>query len=145
MLVEIPNRHTGDVMHCGEYADLRAAVNALVAKRANLSGANLSGANIKFNKFPSINLLSSINLGTLSNELTTELFRRDVFAHPAINAEKLFINWVQDGPCPYVNEDRFWLFELRKECYKPGLPTMKDSDLILAICKNKRWKINGYL
>ena len=64
---------------------------------ADLSGADLSGAGplrfkIEFWQFPSIRLLSSMNLGHLSCDLTTELFRRNVWAHPAPNAEELFRN-----------------------------------------------------
>ena len=109
---------------------------------ANLSGADLSGAKIEFARLPSIKMLSSFNLGQLSDELTLELMRRDAWAHPKPEA---FDEWARGGPCPYQNEDRFWLFKLKKELWKPGPPEMRDSDLILAICRDKGWKVNGYI
>jgi len=68
--------------------------------------------------------------------------RRDAYAHPQ---PTLFDEWVNGGSCPYQNEERFWHFEPKKDLWKPGKPQMKDSDLILAICKEKGWKIRGYL
>lgn len=111
-------------------------------ERANLEGAYLKDAKIEFWQFPSIRLLSSINLGSLSDDLTIELFRRDMAAHPK---PERFKAWAKDdGPCPYLNEECFWFFDLRKECWKPGKPTMTDCELIFAICKEKGWKISGY-
>ena len=108
---------------------------------ADLRHADLRGAEIKFWQFPSIRLLSSMNLGTLSDALTTELFRRDMAAHPK---PELFKKWAKGDECPYVNEERFWYFDLRKECWKSGKPKMSDVELIFAICKEKKWSINGY-
>ena len=115
--------------------------------RANLSGANLSGANlfeakIDFYLFPSIRLLSSMSLGILSPTLSTELQRRDAWAHP--HPER-FDEWAAGGDCPYQNEERFWFFDLRTEDWKPGPPEMTDRDLILAICREKNWGIRDYL
>ena len=109
---------------------------------ANLSGADLSGANLEFHQFPSIRLLSSINLGNCSDELTLELMLRDAQAHP--HPER-FDEWAKGGPCPYQNEEYFWHLIWRKEIWAPGNPQMRDSDLILAICKEKGWGIRGYL
>jgi len=84
-----------------------------------------------------------MELGSLSDDLTTELFRRDMAAHPKPESFKA---WAQNAsPCPYQQEERFWFFELRKECWKPGKSTMTDVELIFAICKEKGWKIKGYL
>jgi hypothetical protein len=115
--------------------------------RADLSGANLyqadlSGAKIEFLKLPSIKMLASFDLGQLSDQLTLELMRRDAWAHPK---PELFDAWSKGDSCPYQNEDRFWLFELKKELWKPGAPKMRDSDLIIAICKEKGWKVSGYV
>ena len=119
-------------------ADLRHAD----LRGADMRDAYLRGAEIKFWQFPSIRLLSSMNLGTLSDALTTELFRRDMAAHPK---PELFEKWAKgDSECPYVNEERFWYFDLRKECWKLGKPKMSDVELIFAICKEKKWSINGY-
>ena len=114
---------------------------------ANLSGANLSGADlyrakIEFMRLPSIKMLVSFDLGSLSDALTLELMRRDAWAHPK---PELFDAWANGGSCPYQNEDRFWLFELKKKLWKPGPPEMRDSDLILAICREKGWKVKGYI
>jgi len=124
-------------------ADLRGA-NLLEANllEANLLEADLRGANIEFQLFPSIRLLSSIYLGLLSDDLTLELMRRDAYAHPS--PEKFDI-WEKGGDCPYQNEERFWLFEERKGIWEKGTPQMTDRDLIIAICKEKKWGIEGYL
>ena len=87
-------------------------------------------------------MLASFDLGFLSDSLTLELMRRDAWAHPK---PELFDVWSQGGNCPYQNEERFWLFKLKKELWKPGPPEMRDSDLILAICKEKGWKVKGYI
>ena len=71
-----------------------------------------------------------------------ELMRRDAYAHPK---PELFNEWIKIGKCPYKNEERFWLFEPKREIWQPGLPQMADRDLIIEICKNQGWKIRGYL
>ena len=119
-------------------ADLRGAD----LRGADLQGAYLRGAKIEFHQFPSIRLLSSIPLGVLSDQLTLELMRRDAYAHP--HPEK-FDEWAKGGECPYQNEERFWFFQENRKLWKLGNPIMRDSDLILAICKEKNWGIRGYL
>ena len=109
---------------------------------ANLDGANLDGAKIEFHLFPSIRLLSLIYLGTLSDKLTLELMRRDAYGHPH---PELFDEWEKGGSCPYQNEERFWQFEERRGVWRKGKPQMTDRDLIVAICKEKGWKIRGHL
>jgi len=109
---------------------------------ANLYGANLCGAKIEFHKFPSIRLISSIYLNNLSVTLMLELMRRDAFAHPY--PEK-FDEWAKGGKCPYQNEERFWLFVEKRNLWRKGKPQMRDSDLIIEICKSQGWKIKGYL
>ena len=129
-------------------ADLsRADLSRTNLSRADLRGAylreaDLRGANIEFYKFPSIRLISSIPLGNLSNKLTLELMRRDAYAHP--KPEK-FKEWAKGGECPYQNEERFWLFNENRDLWIAGEPQIKDSDLILEICKEKGWIISGYL
>jgi uncharacterized protein YjbI with pentapeptide repeats len=118
-----------------------ANLNEANLNEANLSGANLSGANIEFPVFPSIRLLSSISLGALPDYLTVELMRRDASSHPY---RERFDEWAEGGQCPYQNEERFWFFEEKRDLWKPGKPTMEDCDLIIAICKAKGWKINGF-
>ena len=113
------------------------------SKRANLRWANLSGAEIEFHVFPSIRTLSSIQLGTISETLAIELMRRDAWAHP--HPER-FQTWAEYGDCPYNGEEYFWHFDYKsaQKYWKPGNPEMRDSDLILEICKEKGWKIKGY-
>ena len=124
-------------------ADLRGAdLRGADLRYADLRGANLGGANLEFIRFPSIRLLSSINLGDCSKALTLELMRRDAQAHP--HPER-FDEWSKGGPCPYENEEYFWHLNWRKDLWKSGKPEMRDSDLILAICKEKGWGIRGYL
>jgi len=119
------------------WADLRGAD----LQGADLRGADLRGAYIEFYQFPSIRLLSSIYLGSLPHELSTELMRRDAQAHPYPGK---FIKWAKGGPCPYQNEERFWQFNERREDWKRGNPKIQDRDLIKRICKEKGWKIKGY-
>jgi hypothetical protein len=109
---------------------------------ANLFGANLFGANLEFYLFPSIRLVSSIKLQNISDELQIELMRRDAMSHP--HPEK-FNSWANNGPCPYDDVERFWLFDPNRKLWSPGLPAMTDCELILAICKSQGWKINNYL
>ena len=106
--------------------------------RANLYRANLSGANLSFHQFPSIRLLSSIPLGLLSDILTLELMRRDAYGHPHPDR---FDDWANGGNCPYQNEERMWHFVENRNLWKPGNPEMTDRDLVVAICKEKGWKI----
>jgi len=120
-----------------EGADLRGAE----LRGAYLEGADLRGAKIEFYLFPSVRLLSSIPLGVLSEELTVELMRRDAEAHPY---PELFDEWANGGQCPYQNEERLWHFEEKRNLWRPGPPTMRTPDLILAICREKGWKIKGY-
>jgi len=68
--------------------------------------------------------------------------RRDAFSHP--HPEK-FDEWAKGGPCPYQNEERFWQFSEKRELWKKGKPKMRDSDLIIEICKSQGWKIQKYL
>jgi hypothetical protein len=120
----------------------RADLSGAYLSGANLYGANLYGAKIEFVNFPSIKMLSSFELNSLSDALTLELMRRDAWAHPKPES---FDTWANGGQCPYQNEDRFWLFEIKKELWKPGPPEMRDSDLILSICREKGWKVRGYI
>ena len=158
MEYEIKNLRTGEVMHKGEADNLKSLVVAKKAylmgadlrdaylrdaylRGADLMGADLRDAKIESYQLPSIRLLSSMPLGKLSDTITLELMRRDAWAHPYPNR---FDEWAKGGPCPYQNEERWWDFELRKDLWKAGPPEMRDSDLILAICKEKGWKIKGY-
>jgi len=123
-------------------ADLsRANLSGVNLSWAGLYGANLSGANLEFSRFPSIGLLSSIYLGTISDNLALELMRRDADGHPY---PERFDEWAKGGDCPYQNEERFWLFNEKKIVWKPGKPQMSDKDLIIAICRETGWKIRNY-
>jgi len=120
-------------------ADLRSAdLSFADLSFANLSFADLSFANLEFYHFPSIRLLSSFPLGKLSDTLTLELMRRDAYAHPKPDT---FQMWAKGGECPYQDEERFWFFEENRNLWKAGKPQMRDSDLILAICKEKKWQL----
>ena len=116
-------------------------MSAANLRSAYLRAANLRSADLEFYQFPSIRLLSSMPLGQLSDKLTLELMRRDAYAHPNPNA---FNSWSKNGECPYQREERFWFFEIDRNLWKSGNPEMRDSDLIIAICKEKGWKIQGY-
>ena len=121
----------------------RANLSRADLYRADLSGANLYRANLSratifFNKFPSIRVLSSINLGKLSDALSLELMRRDAAAHPY---PERFDEWARGGNCPYQNEERFWIFDLNRDLWKPGKPELTDVELIRNICNSKGWGI----
>ena len=111
-------------------------------REAELREANLRGVKMKFKFFPSIRFLSTLSLGKLPDNICLELMRRDASGHP--NPEE-FNKWANGGGCPYVDVERFWCFEPKKELWKPGKPEMEDRDLIMAICKHKEWKITNYL
>jgi hypothetical protein len=67
--------------------------------------------------------------------------RRDAWSHPH---SELFDEWAKTGKCPYQSNiyiERMHFFQQKKELWKPGAPILKDSDLIIAICKEKNWKI----
>jgi len=111
-------------------------------KRAYLKGADLKGANLEFFSFPSLRLISSINLGEVSSELALELMRWDARCHP--HPER-FDEWSKGGDCPYITEDRFFFFLEKREDWKPGDPKLRGDELILKICEEKGWGIRGYL
>jgi len=141
-MTQIKNRFTGKGSIREVAEKNRANFSMTNLSLVNLFKVSLSMANLEFAWFPSIRLLSSINLGDCSNELTLELMRRDAQAHP--HPER-FDEWAKGGPCPYQNEEFFWNLRWRKDIWKPGTPQMRDSDLLLAICKEKGWGIKGYL
>jgi hypothetical protein len=89
-------------------------------------------------RFPTIKTLASIDLGKLSDVLSLELMRRDAAAHPF---SERFEVWAKGGDCPYQNEERFWIFNLKREVWEKGKPKMTDVELIKAICAEKGWEL----
>ena len=109
---------------------------------AYLTGANLTGANFTKANFTRTNLtgarlsissiLHSIQWGTLSNELTLELMRRDAL----ICGEEKMIEWSSGGTCPFSeNILRDFYFTEERKLYKPGLPRLNDLELFKTLCK----------
>jgi len=142
-MFEIKSRWNSCVLFSLETKYSKLAVEAAVKSGADLSGADLfradlSGARIIFGKFPSIKTLALINLAGLSDKLSLELMRRDAAAHPY---PERFDIWAKGGDCPYQDEERFWIFDLKKELWKKGKPKLSDVELIRAICAEKGWKI----
>ena len=80
------------------------------------------------------------NLGNVSNNITLELMRRDASFHPD---PKKFGQWAKGGECPYKDCvcQQIHHFEIKKELWQPGKPTMTDYELLMAIAKEKKWKI----
>ena len=130
---------------------IRASLNG-----ASLNWASLNGAKIEFARFPAINELQSFSHGRLPDSLCLELMLRDAWASPK---PELFIAWIEGGGCPLDSIGRAWLFTESQEVLKGHLdqfdtneakidslrPRMRDSDLVLALCKEKGWGINNYL
>ena len=76
-------------------ADLRGAdLRGAYLEGVYLEGAYLRGADLEFFSFPSIRLISSINLGEVSSELALELMRWDARCHP--HPER-FDEWSKGG------------------------------------------------
>ena len=56
---------------------------------------------------------------------------------------KKFDQWAKGGECPYKDCvcQQIHHFEIKKELWQPGKPTMTDYELLMAIAKEKKWKI----
>jgi len=133
-----------------------ANLNGASLNGASLNWASLNGAKIEFARFPAINELQSFSHGRLPDSLCLELMLRDAWASPK---PELFIAWIEGGGCPLDSIGRAWLFTESQEVLKGHLdqfdtneakidslrPRMRDSDLVLALCKEKGWGINNYL
>ena len=81
-------------------------------------------------------------LGKLPDKITLELMRRDAQFHPD---PKKFDEWAKGGACPYSNSNcitrQIYNFDISRELWKKGKPTMSEYDLFMAIAKEKNWKI----
>ena len=121
--------------------------------RANLSGANLSRANLYGADLTGADLLKqdltntyyqvghvihSYNWGTLPDNLTLELMRRDAL----ICGDEAMQKWADGGKCPFSGHiiRDFWFSENRA-LWSPGAPTMNDMELFVALCREKDIKI----
>jgi len=66
--------------------------------------------------------------------------RRDAQFHPE---PAKFDEWANGGKCPYDKCicQQAYHFEHNANLWVPGKPTMTDYELLLAIAKEKNWKI----
>ena len=54
----------------------------------------------------------------------------------------MFSSWTKGGACPYdIAVERKHFFDELKEHYNGKSKRIKDRDLIIMICKEKKWKI----
>ena len=67
MKVEIKNRFTGAMIHCGEYEDVSACLIGALEARADLSGADLSGAYLSGATLAGANLAGAYLAGAYSD------------------------------------------------------------------------------
>ena len=90
-------------------------------------------------KQATIHLLHS-RLSKLPDDLTLELMRRDAQFHPD---PKLLDEWAKGGKCPYDNCicQQIYHFDINRELWRKGKPKMSDYELLVAIAKEKKWKI----
>ena len=67
---------------------------------------------------------------------------RDRDSHPK---PTMFSEWARhSGPCPYgIPVERKHFFEENSEFYNAKAKRVKDRDLILMICKEKKWTVKG--
>jgi hypothetical protein len=79
-------------------------------------------------------------LGKLPDNITLELMRRDAQFHPD---PKKFDEWAKGGSCPYTDciTRQIHHFDISRELWKKGKPIMSDYKLLVAIAKEKNWKI----
>ena len=100
--------------------------------RANFTKANFTRTNLTGARLSISSILHSIQWGTLSNELTLELMRRDAL----ICGEEKMIEWSSGGTCPFSkNILRDFYFTEERKLYKPGLPRLNDLELFKTLCK----------
>lgn len=104
---------------------------------SNLTRATFFDSKLTFSQWPSLHLISSLDLGELSDELTAELMRREAWWHPEPDKFERWLKTNQNHP----RTDTNWCFIFKADVYDPGPPRMRDSDLIVRICQEKGWKI----
>jgi hypothetical protein len=166
---QIKNRYDNSVMYeveveqkVGENADL-SYVNL---RSADLSSANLSYANLRFANLSSANLRSAdlrsadlrfadlsqllfsnsvttlltiIDWGQLSDELTLELMRHDAESC-GIEAMTKWANST-DGNCPFNGTVRDFQFAENKKLWVEGTPKYRGMRLLKLLAKEKGMKI----
>jgi uncharacterized protein YjbI with pentapeptide repeats len=105
---------------------------------ADLSGANLYGQDLTNTYYQVSHILHSYNWGTLPDNLTLELMRRDAI----ICGNELMQKWANGGDCPFSGKiERDFYFTENRSLWSPGPPTMNDMELFRALCKEKEIKI----
>ena len=91
-------------------------------------------------------ILTTINWGELSNNLTLEMMRHDAESCGI----KAMTDWANDkSGCPFSNSRRDYLFKEIKALWKSGKPKLKPKlrgmELLQALCKYKGYKLEEYV
>jgi hypothetical protein len=100
---------------------------------ANLRGADLHEANLSEARYSPLLLLAEIEIGDVSDRLTTELMKWDaemrVFGGPS------FALWATgDGGCPFGGaEQRAFHFNQKRHCFTPSPRRMNFPQLFRAV------------
>jgi hypothetical protein len=117
-------------------ADLRwANLRGADLRGADLRGADLRGADLQEAEY-SILSMFHIQFYDLSNDLTLELMRHDA---EFTGIEKMN-EWANGGPCPYEGMERDFLFQEKRELWKPGKPKLRGRELLIALFESQNIK-----
>jgi hypothetical protein len=120
-------------------ADLQGAY----LRGADLQGADLRGADLDIDDLLRNNsvqtILTIINWGKLSNELTLEMMRHDAESCGI----KAMSDWTVTSVCPFTNSKRDYIFQEDKALWVEGPPQLRGIELLKALCKDKGYKILG--
>jgi hypothetical protein len=125
-------------------ADLRGAyLRGAYLQGADLQGADLRGADLDIDDLLRNNsvqtILTIINWGKLSNELTLEMMRHDAESCGI----KAMSDWTVTSVCPFTNSKRDYIFQEDKALWVEGPPQLRGIELLKALCKDKGYKILG--
>ena len=120
-------------------ADLRDAdLGGAYLRDAYLRDAYLGGANMTKTNYKVSQILHNYNWGTLPDNLTLELMRRDA----VICGDDKMQTWADGGECPFKGHiERDFYFTENRSLWKSGKPTMNDMELFKALCKERGIKI----
>jgi Pentapeptide repeats (8 copies) len=119
-------------------ADLRGAdLRRADLWEADLRGANLRRADLDLNDLLKSNsvqtILTIINWGDLSDEMTLEMMRHDA---ESCGLDKMTA-WANGGACPFQNGKRDYMFTEKKELWVEGVSELRGIKLLEALWEEK--------